>query len=135
MKRFVILLLVGPAVAGPLQPTGAIADPLLEYRQCGEPVRNADGTIHRRSDVITAYRKLHPCPSTGLHTGACPGWSINHTIPLAVGGCDAVVNLSWEPNSIKSCARPECIDRWERIYYGDPYGVVSLPEAASAPSP
>jgi hypothetical protein len=123
----ILLWLTLQANAAPLQPTGSVADPLKEYRQCGAPTRLADGSIRRRSDVITAYRKLHPCPSTGLFAGACPGWSLNHTVPLASGGCDAVVNLSWQPNSIKSCARPECIDRWERTYYGDPYGIVTLP--------
>ena len=90
------------------------ADPLVETRYCGAPVRLADGTIRRRADVLAAFQRLHPCPSTGLRTGACPGWQKNHGLPLACGGCDAVSNISWIPVSIKTCADPHCVDRYER---------------------
>ena len=110
-----------------LEPTEPPVDPLKEYRQCGKPQRNKDGTIKRRSDVLTAYKKLHPCPVTGKTTGACPGWAINHVIPLAKGGCDSVVNLNWLPAQVKSCSSPWCVDRWERTYYGNPHGIVTFP--------
>lgn len=128
-----LLGLTAFAHAGVLTPVAPATDPLKEYRQCGEPSRLADGSIHRRSDVINAYRKLHPCPSTGKNTGACSGWALDHIIPLASGGCDAVSNLAWMPDVIKSCASSECIDRWERKYYGNPYGIVpplSTPSAS-----
>jgi len=92
-------------------------DPLTEIRYCGPPVRLADGTIRRRADVLSAFRKAHPCPSTGLRTGACPGWSMDHIIPLASCGCDAVWNLQWLPNGIKSAAGELAKDRWERRVY------------------
>lgn len=92
-------------------------DPLKETRYCGVPKRTTEGRILRRADVLYAFRKLYPCPATGQSQGSCPGWAINHTIPLAVGGCDAVYNLDWMPTAIKSCARPECRDRWEREVY------------------
>jgi len=72
-----------------------VLNPLIEYRYSGAPVRNADGSIKRSSSVIAAYRKVHPCPSTGLRTGACPNWALNHVVPLACGGYDAVSNLVW----------------------------------------
>ena len=125
MKKLLLLLFAASAVnAQVLQPTGPAIDPLKEYRQCGEPVRNADGTIKRRSDVLTAYKKFHPCPATGLSTGICPGWQMNHIIPLASGGCDSVTNLAWMPVQIKTCTSPYCIDRWERKYYNQPHGVI-----------
>jgi hypothetical protein len=92
-------------------------DALTEVRRCGPPPRTASGEIKRRSDVLTAFKKLYACPSTGLHTGSCPDWSIDHTLPLALGGCDAVFNLQWLPNAIKSCAGTACKDRWERKVY------------------
>lgn len=92
----------------------ANAGPLDETRYCGAPQRDVSGVIVRSSAVITAFRKHHPCPSTALSTGPCPGWSINHIIPLACGGCDAVANLVYAPNSIKTCSDPHCIDRYER---------------------
>lgn len=95
----------------------AAADPLVETRYCGPPVRLADGTIRRRADVLAAFRRVHPCPSTGLHTGACPGWARDHVVPLAVGGCDVVSNLQYLPNEIKSAAGTLPKDRWEmRVY-------------------
>jgi len=95
----------------------ATPEQLVETRYCGAPVRNADGTIKRSTTVLKAFQKIHPCPSTGLTTGACPGWALNHTVPLACGGCDAVNNLDWMPDEIKSCAEPWCRDRWERKVY------------------
>lgn len=91
----------------------ATMDPLKEYRHCGPPARNADGTIKRSAAVIAAFRAIYPCPSTGLKIGACPGWSLDHTDPLADGGCDAVYNLAWMPDLIKSSAGIGK-DRYER---------------------
>jgi hypothetical protein len=124
---FLLCALAASAAGQVLQPVAPPINPLLEYRQCGEPARDAKGTIIRRADVLYAYRKAHPCPVTGKTTGACPGWSMDHIVPLAKGGCDMVSNLAWMPNSIKSCAAPNCIDRWERTYYGNPHGIVVLP--------
>lgn len=139
IRVFFAALLCGAASAQYLQPAAPAVDPLKEYRQCGAPARTADGSIRRRSDVLTAYKKLHPCPGTGRTTGACPGWALNHIVPLAKGGCDAVSNLAWIPVEVKSCADPHCIDRWERTYYGDPHGIVvfpvSAPASAAAPAP
>lgn len=83
--------------------------PYADCRYQGAPIRNADGTIHRDSKVISAYKKLHPCPSTGLHTGACPGWALNHNCSLACGCVDAVWNLSYMRDDVK-----KIIDSYER---------------------
>lgn len=90
---------------------------LQEGRYCGSPARDADGKIKRSATVLAAFQKIHPCPSTGKTTGPCLGWAINHTIPLACGGCDAVGNMDWMPVEIKSCKEPWCRDRWERKVY------------------
>jgi len=111
-----------------LTSTAGHFDPLVDHRICGEPRRDDRGRIVRRADVIAAYKRQHPCPATGRSTGACPGWSVNHVIPLASGGCDAVDNMQWLPNAIKTCKAAACIDRWERRYYADPHGIVELPE-------
>lgn len=103
------LALAACAHAGP----GAFDEP----RYCGEPKRNARGEIVRRADVLRAFRAIHPCPATGAARGPCPGWSIDHVIPLACGGCDKVLNLQWMKNEIKSCAGASCKDRWERPAY------------------
>lgn len=123
LPLFFLLLIATSAPAQQyLKPAAPAIDPLKEYRQCGAPPRNADGTIKRSTTVINTYKRLHPCPVTGSTTGACPGWQINHVIPLASGGCDAVSNMMWLPNQIKTCTADYCIDRWERKYYNVPYG-------------
>lgn len=74
-------------------------------------------SYERSSSVVRAFKKMHPCPATGKTSGSCSGWSVDHVIPIAVGGCDSVSNLQWLPNEIKSCAGTICKDRWERKVY------------------
>lgn len=92
------------------------------YTNLKDIPRDADGTIHRSLKMIAAFKQQHPCPSTKKRTGACNGWAIDHIIPLAVGGCDAVWNAQWLPNAIKSCALPTCKDRFERVIYAPAFG-------------
>lgn len=116
------ILVIIAAILAYSQPAQAQAlDPFIEYRYCGPPARTESGEIVRRSAVRTAFRHVHLCPSTQQRSGACPGWSIDHVWPLVEGGCDAVINLQWLPNAIKSCALSTgvpCKDRWERQVYG-----------------
>lgn len=106
-----------PELMGPFQE--------MDVRICGiEPIRTEQGNIVRSSKVLADFQKRHPCPSTGLATGRCPGWSKDHVIPLACGGCDTIENLQWMKNSIKSCAGTECKDRWERKIYCQPMVIV-----------
>ena len=125
---FELLRLVGLALA--LLGLAVIAQPkaeahdrkpksqaLIEYRYCGTPKRGADGRIKRRSDVLRAFKARYNCPSTGEPTGSCPGWAIDHVIPLSVGGCDTVINLQWLPNEIKSSKGRLPKDRWEQEVY------------------
>lgn len=101
----------------------AAAGPLDETRYGGPPKRDANGQIIRRADVIATFKRIHPCPVTGLKAGACPRWQINHAIPLACGGVDAVSNLYWAPVQIKTCKEAWCIDRYERKVYEAPYPI------------
>jgi hypothetical protein len=40
--------------------------------------------------------KSHPCPSTGKTYGACPGYVVDHVVPLKRGGVDAPSNMQWQ---------------------------------------
>lgn len=62
---------------------------------CPSAVLAGDATPRHRAPV-TAYRKTHPCPSTGLTDGACPGFVVDHIVPLCWGGADDPINMSWE---------------------------------------
>lgn len=125
MKTWVIGLIIATCVTGVLaEPTSVHpVSPLEEQRYCGTPRRSSDGSIYRRTDVLAAFKKAHPCPVTGHSTGACGGWAIDHIIPLACGGCDAVSNLQWLPNGIKS-APTIGKDRFERKIYCEPMEIV-----------
>jgi hypothetical protein len=95
----------------------AKADPLIDERYVNEIKRDAKGQILRRADVLVAFKKIHPCPSTGKTTGSCKGWQMNHVVPLACGGIDAVSNLSWQPTITKTCWQDWCQDRFEHKVY------------------
>lgn len=95
---------------------GAINDP----RYCGEPARHENGRIKRSKQVLRDFVAVFPCPATLEHSTSCKGWQIDHTIPLASGGCDSVANLTWLPVQIKTCKHSYCKDRWERLYHASP---------------
>jgi hypothetical protein len=119
-----LVLAIQPALAqlpAPGKP-GAIADP----RYCGEPARYDSGRIKRSSAVLREFARAFPCPATLEPVTSCPGWAIDHTIPLASGGCDSVINLTWLPVQIKSCASDWCKDRWERTYNARPRQAVRI---------
>ncbi len=49
----------------------------------------------RSPAMVRAFRKLNPCPATGKTAGACPGWVVDHRIPLCAGGPDDPRNMAW----------------------------------------
>lgn len=115
------------AFFGALLPIAANKAEAIEcgiYSECryqGAPKRGSDGKIIRSSAVLYAFKKVHPCPSTLSRTGSCSGWSIDHVVSLECGGIDAVWNLQWLPNSIKSGTDPHNKDRFElKIYAASP---------------
>lgn len=93
-------------------------DPMVDYRYAGVVVRDAEGNTLRSSKVIAAFRKQWACPETKKFTGACPGWAIDHVIPLACGGRDAVWNMQWLPTQAKSAQGAFSKDHFERRIYG-----------------
>ena len=47
------------------------------------------------STVRHEFQLTHPCPSTGVTTGRCPGYVKDYIVPRACGGRDAVSNMQW----------------------------------------
>lgn len=61
----------------------------------GTVKRDKDGKIKRSQGAKNAFRKNHPCPATGKTSGKCPGYEVDHVIPLACGGADDPSNMQW----------------------------------------
>ncbi len=101
-----------------------------DRRYCGPPARDADGTILRSRKVLREFQRIYPCPANGQPAGACPGWYLDHVVPLVCGGCDSMENLQWLPGAIKTCAGKVCKDRWERRVY-----CRAVPSPTPDPSP
>jgi hypothetical protein len=51
--------------------------------------------VQRSAAVVRAFRKAHPCPSTGLTTGPCRTHIADHAWPLCALGPDSVENVRW----------------------------------------
>ncbi len=64
--------------------------------------------ITRCASEVRDFRKLHPCPATGLARGPCPGWIVDHVIALECGGADDPINMQW-----MTVADAKAKDRWE----------------------
>jgi hypothetical protein len=58
--------------------------------------RDNRGHIQRSGKAKDAFKKSHPCPSTGKSSGACPGYVIDHIKALKRGGADAPSNMQWQ---------------------------------------
>jgi len=63
----------------------------------------------RSHSATAAFKRLQPCPSTGLATGACKGYVIDHVESLACGGADDPSNLQWQ-----TVVDAKAKDKWER---------------------
>ena len=90
----------------------------LDPRYVGFVSRTDSGKIARSYKAVADFKRVWACPSTKEHTGACPGWAIDHVIPLACGGVDAIHNMQWLPDEIKSAKGPLSKDHFERKIYG-----------------
>lgn len=58
--------------------------------------RDSHGRILRSEAQREAFKHANPCPSTGRGYGPCPGYIIDHVIPLKRGGEDAPTNMQWQ---------------------------------------
>lgn len=64
---------------------------------------------HRSSNAKHRFREGHPCPTNPSASGRCPGYVIDHIVPLACGGADEPGNMQWQTTEAGKAK-----DRWER---------------------
>ena len=50
--------------------------------------RQFDGKTKCNPDARAAFQFQNPSPSTGKRSGACPGYVVDHVVPLKSGGAD-----------------------------------------------
>ena len=51
---------------------------------------------HRSTAAKNAFKRAQACPSTGQPRGSCPGWIVDHIVPLCAGGADTPTNMQWQ---------------------------------------
>lgn len=71
------------------------------------PAHAADRSYATRRD----FKLENPCPSTGATKGPCPGWVMDHVIPLCAGGRDEPWNLAWQ--TVEDAKAKDVIERRE----------------------
>lgn len=76
--------------------------------RCDLCQRDKEGHIQRHFSAKTKFMRGHPCPSTGLIKGKCPGYVIDHIIALKRGGSDSPDNMQWQ-----TTADAKAKDKWE----------------------
>jgi hypothetical protein len=71
--------------------------------------RDRHGKKRRSEAAKDAFKREHPCPSTGRSSGSCRGYVIDHVQALECGGADAPSNMEWQ-----TTADAKAKDRTER---------------------
>jgi hypothetical protein len=90
MIRSLALILILASAAAAVERRTA---PRCEPRDQAHAQRGRMATTLRSSASRREFQHLQPCPSTGRPAGACPGYVVDHIIPLKRGGIDAPSNM------------------------------------------
>lgn len=72
-------------------------------------IADASQRIPRSYAEKVRFAHAHPCPATGLRSPKCPGYVLDHVIPLCAGGPDRATNMQWQTQ-----ADAKAKDRLER---------------------
>lgn len=59
-------------------------------------VAEASEASPRSKAEKNAFKRAQPCPVTQQSRGPCPGYVVDHIIPLCAGGPDKPHNMQWQ---------------------------------------
>lgn len=78
-----------------VQSSGAAATLALALTLAAFAAEAADPTT-RSARAKREFRAAQPCPSAHATRTTCPGFVIDHIVPLCAGGADAPRNMQWQ---------------------------------------
>ena len=59
--------------------------------------RSTNGKIARSTAAVNAFKRANACPATGkASTASCPGFIVDHIVPLCACGEDKPSNMQWQ---------------------------------------
>ncbi|MBW8848006.1 MAG: HNH endonuclease [Burkholderiales bacterium] len=56
----------------------------------------AQAKPQRSASAVAQFKRAHPCPANGATKGSCPGYVVDHVVPLCAKGADAPHNMQWQ---------------------------------------
>lgn len=96
IRAAIALLAASLTFAGSHYRRSELRDHAHRSTYCYSCERDSHGHIKRSSAARTAFKREHPCPSTGKSHGACPGYVVDHRQALKHGGRDEPANMEWQ---------------------------------------
>lgn len=70
----------------------------------------------RSRSPVRAFIAAVPCPGTGKTHARCPGYVVDHIVPLCAGGADSPDNMQWQERaeSLEKDRAEVALCRWLR---------------------
>lgn len=73
-------------------------------------------SLPAKAETIRSYKaradfaRAHPCPATDRRSPSkCPGYVIDHVVPLCANGADAPQNMQWQ--TIRDAKKKDVLER------------------------
>jgi hypothetical protein len=73
-----------------------IATPCHARTKAEGVTRDTHGKVARSHTARSEFKHSYPCPANGKMSGSCPGYVIDHLMPLKRGGADSPSNMQWQ---------------------------------------